>query len=190
MRLPAPYEKKAAFTKCNRVYSIQPPSVKPMTNTNYRNAALEQKIESLVNLLSAAQGITPTSDQLTPPESQPRSEASPNSFHQPQANSATKPTDLSWAAVSQSCRTAWQGAACELEPQRDPLPTVPQSSESVFPLLHDVRSDSRNLVQVNDSRRLLNVYREQFAPHFPFIHIPESTSAEELRSQKPWLYRT
>lgn len=190
MRLPAPYEKETAFTKCNHVYSIHHLSVQLMTNTTSRNAALEQKIESLVNLLSAAQGITPTSDQPTPPESQPRSEASPNSFLQPPENAEIKPTDLSWAAVSQSCRTAWHGAACELEPQRDPLPTVPQSSESIFPLLHDIRSVSRNLVQVNDSRRLLNVYREQFAPHFPFIHIPESTSAEELRSQKPWLYRT
>jgi hypothetical protein len=160
------------------------------TNTLSRNAALEQKIESFVNLLSTAHGITPTSAQPTPPESQPRSEASPDSFHQPQENAAIKPTDLSWAAVSQSCRTAWQGAACELEPQRDPLPTVPQSSEPQMHLLHDGQSDSRYLVPVNDPRRLLNVYREQFAPHFPFIHIPESTSAEELSSQKPWLYRT
>jgi hypothetical protein len=164
--------------------------VQLITNTTSRTAALEQKIESLVNLLSAAQGITPISDQPTSPESQPRSETSPNSFLQPPENAASKPTDLSWAAVSQSCRTAWQDAACELEPQRDPLPTVPPSSESILHLLHDGRSDSRNFVQVNDSRRLLNVYREQFAPHFPFIHIPESTSAEELRRQKPWLYRT
>ena len=190
MRLPAPYEKETAFTKCNHVYSIDPPFLHLMTNSLSRNAALEQKIENLVNLLSTAQGITPTSAQPTPPESQPRSEASPNSFHQPQGNAAIKPIDLSWAAVSQSCRTAWQGAACELEPQHDPLPTVPQSSESILHLLHDGRSDSHNIVPVNDPRRLLNVYQEQFAPHFPFIHIPESTSAEELRSQKPWLYRT
>ncbi len=161
-----------------------------MANTTSRNAVLEQEIESLVNLLSAAQGITPTLDQPTPPERQPRSEASPNSFLQPPEHAAIKSTDLFWAAVNQSCRTAWQGAACELEPQRDPLPPVPQLSESILHLLHNGRSGSRNTVQVDDSRRLMNVYREQFAPDFPFIHIPESTLAEELRSQKPWLYRT
>jgi hypothetical protein len=43
---------------------------------------------------------------------------------------------------------------------------------------------------MHDSRKLLNVYREQFAPHFPFIQIPDGISVDELRSQKPWLCRT
>jgi hypothetical protein len=74
--------------------------------------------------------------------------------------------------------------------QRDALAVPSQPSESILHPLNDNRSDPRNLVQVHDSRRLLNVYRERFAPHFPFIHIPDGTSAEELRNQKPWLYRT
>jgi hypothetical protein len=43
---------------------------------------------------------------------------------------------------------------------------------------------------VHDARRLLNVYQEQFAPHFPFISIPDCVSAEDLHRQKPWLYKT
>jgi hypothetical protein len=153
-----------------------------------RNAALEQKIESLVNLLSAALGLTSTSDhQLTPPESQPQSEASPIPIQQLD-DTGSKLNDLSWAGVSQSCRSAWQQQAGSLEQPTAAIP--PPAPESVSHLLHDNRSDSRHLVQVHDSRRLLNVYREQFAPHFPFIHIPDGVSAEDLRSQKPWLYRT
>lgn len=161
-----------------------------MADQCYRNAALEQKIESLVNLLSAAQGITSTSDQLTPPVSQSQSEASPTSPQQQLDEVASKQSDLSWAGVSQSCRSAWQQEAIRFDDHRPPVAAPQQPSESISHLLHDNRSDSRHLSLVNDSRRLLNVYREQFAPHFPFIHIPDGLSAEDLRSQKPWLYRT
>jgi hypothetical protein len=40
-----------------------------------------------------------------------------------------------------------------------------------------------------DSNRLLEVFKEQFLPHFPFIVIPTGMSSQELRAQKPWLYK-
>lgn len=148
---------------------------------------MEQKIESLVNLLSAAQGITSTSEHLTPPNSRPSSEPSPNSSIPQPDVVATTPKGLSWVEAGESCRSAWGFD------QRNPsLPVAvpPQPLGSVSNLLHDSRSDSRHLLQAHDSRRLLNVYREQFAPHFPFINIPDDVSAEDLRNQKPWLYRS
>lgn len=47
-----------------------------------------------------------------------------------------------------------------------------------------------NLFLAHEANRLLSVYREQFAPRFPFIDIPDGLPAEDLRNQKPWLYRT
>ncbi|KAE9380143.1 hypothetical protein N431DRAFT_459105 [Stipitochalara longipes BDJ] len=185
--------------RCARCFRLKkecvfPPRVKrkrrsPNATTN---AALEQKIESLVNLLSAAQGITSApdhQDQPTPPESQPRSEASPSSSHQQPDATPAKADDLSWVGVSRSCSSAWQQESVKYNPQIPNLAVSQQSSESISNLLHNSHSDFRNLSLIHDSRRLLNVYREQFAPHFPFIHIPDGISAEELRGQKPWLYR-
>jgi hypothetical protein len=99
----------------------------------------------------------------------------------------TAPKDLSWA-VSQSCSLAWDSSIQIPDQQSLPLVVPPQPSASM-PCLHDRLSDSRQLSQVHDSRRL-DVFRDQFAPHFPFITIPDCISPEELRIQKPWLYRT
>jgi hypothetical protein len=161
-----------------------------MTKQSCSNAALEEKIESLVNLISAAQRTTSTSDQLTPPVSQPRSQASPSSPNLQLYEATAKQNDLSWAGVSQSCRSAWQLEAVRLEQQQSAVAAPPQSSVSISHLLHHNHSDSLNAVHVHDPRRLLNVYRERFAPRFPFFHIPDGVSAEDLRSSKPWLYRT
>jgi len=188
--LPAPGEKETALTQCNHVRCNSPLLVPSMTKQSCSNAALEEKIESLVNLISAAQGITSTSDQLTPPVSQPRSEASPSAPNQQLDEATAKRNDLSWAGVSQSCRSAWQLEAVRLEQQLSAVAAPPQSSVSISHLLHDNHSDSRNAILAHDPRRLLNVYREQFAPRFPFFHIPDGVSAEDLRSSKPWLYRT
>jgi hypothetical protein len=45
-------------------------------------------------------------------------------------------------------------------------------------------------LQPQESNRLLNVFREQFSPRFPFAIIPPNISADELRIQKPWLLKT
>jgi hypothetical protein len=45
-------------------------------------------------------------------------------------------------------------------------------------------------LQPQESNRLLNVFREQFSPRFPFVIIPPNISADELRIQKPWLLKT
>ncbi|PMD35134.1 hypothetical protein L207DRAFT_466175 [Hyaloscypha variabilis F] len=183
--------------RCSRCFRLKkecvfPPRVKrkrrsPNASTN---AALEQKIESLVNLLSAAQGISSTTDEPTPPESQPQSEASPvSSYRQPDATPA-KEDDLSWSGVNKSCRSAWQQEAVKFNPGIPNVAGPPQCVGSISSLLHDGRSDFRNQSQLHDSRKLLNVYQEQFAPHFPFIQIPDGISVDELRSQKPWLCRT
>jgi len=46
------------------------------------------------------------------------------------------------------------------------------------------------IFEVPDPDRTLKLYRERFAPHFPFIIIPDDISPQDLRVQKPWLYRT
>lgn len=36
---------------------------------------------------------------------------------------------------------------------------------------------------------VLNIYREKFTPHFPFVVVPQNTTPQELRDSKPFLYR-
>ncbi len=150
---------------------------------------MEQKIESLVSLLSAAQGITSKPEQLTTQESQPQSEPSPISSNR-QSNEATPtPDGLSWAEARQNCRSAWESSIQLPDQQRPHLVVSQQPLASFSHHGHDSRSETHHLNPIHDSRHLLNVFREQFHTHFPFITIPDCVSPEDLRLQKPWLYR-
>jgi hypothetical protein len=40
-----------------------------------------------------------------------------------------------------------------------------------------------------DGDIILDIYRDQFAPQFPFVVIPQNITSNELASQKPWLHR-
>lgn len=122
--------------------------------------------------------------------SQPRSEVSASPPNQQSDETASRLTDLSWAGISLSCRSAWHGAAHHLEPQNSIDPLSPQASEPISHLLNGSHLDSCDAVELPESRRLLDIYREQFAPHFPFIHISDRISACELRHERPWLYRS
>jgi hypothetical protein len=159
---------------------------KPCSHTTQ----LEQKIESLVNLLSAAQGgVLAKPDYLTPPGTEDQYE--PTTSTQSGQDSA-RPTQVSWAApplVGAQSKTSWS-------PE---MPLHPVVQPSVVKTGHDPRpsgvNEDTNLVSthiVSDHRqeRLLNVFRERYSPHWPFIIIPPDLTANELQNQKPWLHKT
>jgi hypothetical protein len=49
---------------------------------------------------------------------------------------------------------------------------------------------SKNIVSDGQQERLLNVFRERYSPHWPFIIIPSGLTANQLQNQKPWLHKT
>lgn len=141
---------------------------------------LEQKIESLVTLLSNTRGIPAVLEQTTPPESQCNSEPSPVpgletiatlTTEQPCAQvlpvrnhwHSCNPSDFSYAPANPF--------SIYSVPSTAPAPIPPSMPDGL------------------DLDDLLDFYREKFQPNFPFIVIPPRITATELRIQKPWLLK-
>jgi hypothetical protein len=40
-----------------------------------------------------------------------------------------------------------------------------------------------------EAQLVLNIYREKFTPHFPFVVVTQNVTPQELRHSKPFLYR-
>lgn len=40
-----------------------------------------------------------------------------------------------------------------------------------------------------EAQLVLNIYREKFTPHFPFVVVPQNVTPEQLRRSQPFLYR-
>lgn len=148
-------------------------------------AALEQKIESLVNLLSAqAQTkIPPQSDYLTPPETHDANEIFPN---------RERPTIQHDTIIAP--RSPY-GTETLLQPASLPSTTNPDPAGSpvlttTLQVTEPVGFAAGSSPYPKHPNILLSIFREQFSTQFPFIAIPPAATAETLRSQKPWLYKT
>lgn len=144
-----------------------------------KTTQLEQKLESLVNLLSTTRGIAPSTDQPTPPDSHGQSEpspihelgplAKPHASQEPwapglPARDVTGPFDARCTAfTSVAC-----AGACGIQPEAAPTPHSPPNASF---------------------DRLLRLFKQKHAPHFPFVIIPSDLSACQLHIQKPWLLR-
>jgi hypothetical protein len=86
--------------------------------------------------------------------------------------------------------------------EKDTIATQP--SEQPFPALlqntPNSNASSRSLDQENlttlsykntrSPQALLNLYRSDMEPQFPFVVIPSQVTAEKLASDRPFLYRT
>jgi hypothetical protein len=124
---------------------------------------LEQKIESLVTLLSSTRGIAPSLDQISPPESQGQSEPSPSTTLESTANPEQR-----WAPEL-PIRSDWICA---------PATDFPFSQPSISPYSVDPVPASL-LPYSDDSDHLLDLFRDKFAPNFPFVIIPPNITATQ-----------
>ncbi|TVY94178.1 Transcriptional regulator, partial [Lachnellula willkommii] len=153
-------------------------------------AQLEEKIESLVNLLAAAHGAVVKSDELSPTQNSDQDQSvrsTPPDSHIPPASlqfnlEAPVPDRGSWATPTQSQLpthdvSAMLGSGCITNVTSRP---VPQPSTGYVPLTYNTMQDEEDL---------LRVYKEQFAIRFPFIVLPPHATSSELRTQKPFLHR-
>ncbi|KAG4437722.1 hypothetical protein IFR05_006805 [Cadophora sp. M221] len=157
-------------------------------------AALEQKIESLVSLLSStqAQGVPIRSSHLTPPESRGFSEPSPPTDGQ-QTTDFPSP-DRRWVDPPRegSCHAAWispgSASAQSFVGGHDLFPPI--INQSGIAISATNRQEARPAPPIPDANALLSIFKEIFLPRFPFIIIPDNMTADLLRSEKPWLYKS
>lgn len=138
----------------------------------YRNTTqLEQKIESLVTLLSNnTRAIPAVLEQNTPPESQGHSEPSPG----PGLGNRATLTGEQPCAHQLPVRSHWHG--CNPS-DFSYIPVNPFSIYGVPPATPSPIPPS--MPEGLDLDYLLNFYREKFEPSFPFIVIPPKVTAAE-----------
>jgi hypothetical protein len=106
------------------------------------------------------------------------------SFLTPSTAAASSPHDQ----VSQGTELSQNGAALS--------PFVPIGQSSSFTQTHGSnKCQGPNSIFSNsfmpnfaEANALLNLFRDQITPHFPFIVLPQSVSAEELYLERPFLY--
>ena len=150
---------------------------------------LEQKIESLVNLLSAAQGVPAKPDYLTPPGNEDQYEPTPPTES---GQDGTRPTQFSWVApppVGVPLITSWS-SNMPLHPAGQPSVQKPCMQPRPSGVDENINLVSRQLFTNGQPECPLSVFRERFAPHFPFVIIPSGITANQLQNQKPWLHKT
>jgi hypothetical protein len=75
-----------------------------------------------------------------------------------------------------SCCATFCGKASQ-----DPRPSSVDENTSLV---------STHIASDGQQERLLNVFRERYSPHRPFIIVPSGLTANQLQNQKPWLHKT
>jgi hypothetical protein len=184
-----PQEKEVAQHQQHASHKLNPRKTmltKPCSHTTQ----LEQKIESLVNLLSAAQGgVLAKLDYLTPPGNEDQYEPTASTHSGPDS---ARPTQISWAApplIGVQSKTSWS-PDMPLHPAVQPSVVKPGKHPRPSSVDENINLVSKNIVSDGQQERLLNVFRERYSPHWPFIIIPSGLTANQLQNQKPWLHKT
>lgn len=72
-----------------------------------------------------------------------------------------------------------------LSPSTSPNLATPEAAYVCDPNTVPVSNTIPGFAEANE---LLNFFRDQMAPQFPFIVIPQSVSAEQLHAERPFLY--
>ena len=79
-----------------------------------------------------------------------------------------------------------------LAPTTQPAAQAPQNARPARPAIVTERTDSdivdRGILSMATARQLFETYRKDLFPHYPFIPIPESIVAEEMRETQPTLF--
>lgn len=141
-------------------------------------AALEEKLDGLVHLLKATQGVGTSATVSTPQSRHSSSAIMPT---QAVDNVAIDAEAAVWNERLHLGGTLQQRFAL---PTVDPLPLQPSIMISKeYPL------PSLDLVP-EDPDVLLNIFKHEMKSSFPFISTPEHMSAEELRQTRPAFFTT
>lgn len=148
---------------------------------------MEQKIETLAALLVSQQKSLSTHNPLTPSSqgsSDPRTllpfRNASTSHIQPEVdNPDSSTTSIYNSSLCDTVEPSFQKSYNTTDHQR--ISSIPSSSLERNPIGFNT--------QVLTGDNLLQVYREEFSPRFPFVQISDGTPAREVQSKRPWLYR-
>lgn len=99
----------------------------------------------------------------------------------PHASHVTVEASLN-SDAERRCEGAWTRDFAAVMAHQAPVPSSEASLGSSF--------SSGLEPSAAEAMGLLNHFRTFFVQHFPFVTIPMDMSSEELRQQKPYLYRT
>lgn len=155
-----------------------PPQPEPQPQPQpLASAQLEEKIDDLVSLLRC-QGVGKQCGvtQFTP-QSMPLTQASPS----------TRNGHTSSDGDNISSSTARGAPDVVLDTTNSVVHILRPGSPRAFP--SSIHNDiSIHNVPDSTAEEQLNTFRRSFLSTFPFVHIPPTTSAVELRQQKPFLW--
>jgi hypothetical protein len=157
---------------------------------------LEQKIESLVTLLSATQGnVLPNHSPVqTPVEPLPQENQQEENQQEENRRADHRPGFSWFVDPPRKNQPSW-GAQLPLHCGGQPsVASTPYSSTVVSSATPASTLDSISApsidIQVNNGDRLLKVYREYYEADFPFVVLPPKITSQELKTRKPWLAMT
>jgi hypothetical protein len=149
------------------------------------SSKLEEKLDVVVTLLrSAAQGVPPAGTlNITPTTSVPEGSV-PTSTENPQSSTATNGDSMGDFPLRRPEPNGISLPGSNLTPASSASPNpVPLSSLNLLPALHPSLEPSPE-----DAESCLNRFRIDFVKHLPFLVIPPSITALQLRQSNPLLW--
>ncbi|KUJ23485.1 uncharacterized protein LY89DRAFT_663914 [Mollisia scopiformis] len=183
----------ATDNRCARCYrlnkecTVVPRAVRKRRSPNVatNTAKLEQKIESLVNLLANAQGVN--LDQLTPPESNAHSEPSPAPQHAEDVPVMVGPLGR-WEPGFPAQSVGASGITpISLRPAEFPGTATLPTDISLTGVIKQHFSSNLWKLSDQEGEQLFVKFQEQFLLHFPFIMLLSKYS--EMKSRKPYVLK-
>ena len=152
-----------------------------------KNQKLEEKLDGLFKLLQSSASITPTAD-LTASAST--------------GSTSVQPSPESLESHVANPKDAGDFSAQQLNSSRPSVDGVRLNSPTIAPDAAYVTSGTRSTIyqcpnfsptsglepSPDEAEEFLGSFRPHMATYFPFIIIPESTTAQELRRYRPFLW--
>lgn len=149
---------------------------------------MQEKLDSIVSLLEAAKQPASQLVYLTPPENpEVPAHVRQGASIKPQTERLGVEATFNYDAERPSGgvsahQVARPSGLAAVTTQREGRPSLHTSVDSIF---------SKDLEpSLAEAIELLCRFKTLFVQHFPFIVIPAAQSAQELRQDKPYLYRT
>jgi hypothetical protein len=149
---------------------------------------LEEKLDGLVSLIKSTQDIR--SSQTAEPGQQLRSDISPLNMMTPFDNRGTHSTVVSSLQEQAGWKTSISQNG-QSPPNFVPIRQAPSLTSGPgitrYPNSDQIASNSF-MPTFFEGDTLLDIFRDQLTPQFPFIVLPDSVSANNLYNERPFFY--
>ncbi|KAL2011635.1 hypothetical protein VTN00DRAFT_4353 [Thermoascus crustaceus] len=171
-------------TKCERCHRLKRECIgQPQSATRRRRksprrtrvAVLEQKLDNLVTLLTSSQTVELSDSQTSTIHSAPPSDSPAQISSVPVSVSNTSHASRSPALCFSSEEATETGITPPIVVEKRPAQKAPASN---------------HISLLSDEDSYLDIFRTHMAGHFPFVVIDKGISAQDLKRNKPFLFRT